>query len=54
MVAENSFSYDEHGKRVREKDLTIWLYVKYAFYDMIKMLGCSPDWQDMKKIDEAR
>lgn len=30
------------------------MYVKYAFYDMVKMLGCNLDWEDMKKIDEAR
>lgn len=30
------------------------MYVKYAFYDMVKMLGCNLDWEDMKKIDAAR
>ena len=54
MVAENSFSYDENGKKIREKDLSIWLYIKYAFYDMCKMVGCELDWEDMKRIDEAR
>ena len=54
MVAESSFSYDDHGEKVREKDLSVGSYFVYSLYDWLKMFGIKMSWPAMEKIDEAR
>lgn len=54
MVAESSFSYDDNGEKVREKDLTIGNYFIYSLYDWLKMFGIKVGWPSMQRIDDAR
>ena len=54
MVAESSFSYDDHGEKVREKDLSVGSYFVYSLYDWLKMFGIKMSWPTMERIDEAR
>lgn len=49
-----TFSFED-GKKVKEKDFTFFQYLKYACYDWVRTFGCcQPDWEECKKIEEAR
>ena len=39
MIAETSFSVDETGRKVKEKDFSFLTYLKYSVYDWLKMFG---------------
>lgn len=64
MASFNEYRYElfvgetlnhHDGSKVKETDFHFLRYVKYSVYDWIKLLCCcEPNWEDCKKIDEAR
>ena len=54
MVSEKAYS-DYSGKKAREEDFHFFKYIKYVCFDWFSLLCCcEPDWEDCKKISEAR
>lgn len=54
MVSEKAYS-DSSGKKAKEEDFHFFKYIKYSFFEWISLLCCcDPDWEDCKKISEAR
>jgi hypothetical protein len=54
-AAEAAFTYDETGRKVKEKDFGLITYFAYSLYDWLNMFGLAPKcWTKMKEIDEVR
>ena len=53
MISEKTYS-DVSGK-AKEEHFNFFTYIKYTVYDWFSTLCCcEPNWQNCKKIDEAR
>ena len=54
LFVGEAFSFKNQNK-VKESDFHFLMYLKYSLFDWIKTLTCCQlDWEDCKKIDEAR
>lgn len=53
-VAESTFTMDESGKKVKEKNFGFFSFLKYSLYDWINSLGFSISWHEMEQVNKAR
>lgn len=54
-AAEAAFTFDETGRKIKEKDFGFFTYIGYAIYDWLNVFGIAPKcWTKMREIDEAR
>ena len=54
LFVGEAFSFKGQNK-VKESDFHFLMYLKYVIFDWIKTLSCCElDWEDCKKIDQAR
>lgn len=53
-VAENTFTMDEEGRRVKEKNFGFFSFLKYSLYDWMDSLGIPISWREMELIHRAR
>lgn len=54
-TSETSINYDSDGYKIRQKDLTVWMYIKYSILTWVDLLFCCElNWQKCKEMDETR
>ena len=53
-VAENSFSADESGKKLREKSFGFFTYLQFAIYDWMKAFNINVNWAKIEQVSEVR
>ena len=51
LAAESSFQTSEDAK---EKSFGPCSYIKYLLFEFLSFFGCTPNWEDMKAVDETK